>query len=497
MAEVVKRFMDKKTTDGSDVTLVVDLDGTLIRSDMLLEQLVALSREGMPGLQKLMQARPGNRAALKKALSALCAFDPALLPFNPKVIEEIEAWRADGGRVALVTASDQQVADCIAAHLGLFDEVFGSDGETNLKGEEKARFLVSRYGVGGFDYIGDSRADLACWREARRALVVNRRAGFQRKVQAVKAFGPDELVIVGAANRGSFRSEIGPYIKALRPHQWLKNLLLFLPLAAGHRFAAEGWLLALIGFFSFNAVASGIYIINDLVDLPSDRAHQRKRLRPFASGAVPVSQGVVLSAALLMLGVVLGLLLPVEFLMVLIGYILLTSAYTFHLKRLMMIDVSVLATLYAVRVVAGGAATGVPLSFWLLAFCIFLFLSLASTKRQAELVDSPLPEDQQLPGRAYTKRDLPVFSMMSLSAGYMAVLVLMLYLNSDNVNELYSAPQYLWLICPVFLYWVSRVALLTQRGQMHDDPVVFALKDVTSYVCAGVILLILFISSAS
>jgi 4-hydroxybenzoate polyprenyltransferase/phosphoglycolate phosphatase-like HAD superfamily hydrolase len=480
--------MDTHSDNNANHMLVVDLDGTLIHSDMLFELGFALPRSGRAAVTSFLKARPKTRAELKQALGAFVPFDAALLPYNKAVIQRIKEWRAGGGRVALVTATDQRVADCIADHLGLFDEVHGSDGVNNLKGAAKAEFITRRYGAGRFDYIGDAAADYENWQAAKRAFVAHHSLRFLEKVRRLKTDA--EQVDDG------HQAGVEPYIKALRPHQWLKNLLIFLPLLAAHRFGFGDWLHGIIAFCAFNAVASAIYIFNDLVDLNADRAHIRKRKRPFASGRVPIAHGVIMSALLLVSGLALSFSFEgYSFLMVMVGYIILTTAYSLYLKKKLMIDVCVLATLYAVRVVAGGAATGIELSFYLLAFCIFLFLSLASIKRQAELLDSPLTEGELLPGRAYTPSDMPVFMAMSIVAGYTAVLVLMLYLNSENVTKLYSAPELLWIICPIFLYWVSRVVMLTQRGLMDDDPVIFAVKDRTSYICAGLIFGILTISS--
>lgn len=481
-------FMETKPDKIDRPVLVVDLDGTLIHSDMLFELGFALPRSGRAAIFSFLKARPRSRPEVKQALGAVVPFDAALLPYNQAVIERLKTWRAEGGRTALVTASDQTVADSIATHLGLFDEVHGSDGVKNLKGLAKAAFMTERYGKGGFDYIGDADADLENWRAANKALVVHPSGRLQNKLRAINP--QFERIDDG------IRGDLPAYLKALRPHQWLKNLLIFLPLLAAHRFALNDWLMGLIAFAAFNAVASAIYIFNDLVDLNADRAHQRKRHRPFASGKVPIAHGIVMSSLLLLFGFLLSLIADgYALFFVMIGYTLLTTAYSLYLKKKLMIDVCVLATLYAVRVVAGGAATGIELSFYLLAFCVFLFLSLASIKRQAELLDSPLSKGEIIPGRAYMPADLPVLMVMSIVAGYTAVLVLMLYLNSENVTKLYTAPEMIWVICPIFLYWVSRVVVLTQRGKMDDDPLLFAVKDRTSYICAGLILGILALSS--
>jgi 4-hydroxybenzoate polyprenyltransferase len=283
------------------------------------------------------------------------------------------------------------------------------------------------------------------------------------------------------ARRASFRE----HAKALRPHQWLKNALVLVPLLAGHRFETAVLLDALLAFLAFCAVASGVYVINDLLDLGPDRAHPRKRLRPFASGAVPLSHGVAMAALLLAAGAGLAALLNPGFVAALASYFLLTTAYSFKLKRIAVIDIGVLGLLYTLRIVAGGLAAGIVLSVWLLAFSLFFFFSLAAVKRQAELVDNANRSEIAPSGRGYRVEDLPIISMVAIGAGYVSVLVMALYVNSPDVLKLYPHPAFLWGICCVLLFWVTRTVLLAHRGQMHDDPVVYAARDVTSLACGA------------
>lgn len=281
-----------------------------------------------------------------------------------------------------------------------------------------------------------------------------------------------------------------PYLYVMRPHQWLKNALIFLPLLAAQQFDAATILNALLAFVAFSLIASSVYVLNDLVDVEADRAHPRKRNRPFASGAIPTAHGVVLAAVPLAVGTTLATLLGTKFVVVLAGYYATTLAYSFALKRRLVIDICVLAVLYTFRIIAGGAATGIPLSVWLLAFSVFFFLSLAAVKRQAELVDGISRGNVKAIGRGYTTDDLPIVSMMSISAAYVSVLVMALYLNSPAVSQLYATPPLLWGICLVLLYWLSRMVMVTHRGQMHDDPIVYAVKDKVSLLCFAIILVI-------
>ena len=270
----------------------------------------------------------------------------------------------------------------------------------------------------------------------------------------------------------------------MRPHQWLKNLLVFAPALAAHAFDAR-LLLAAIAFAAFSLAASSVYLLNDLVDLENDRRHARKRRRPMASGALSPAWGAAMIVPLLAGAIGLALLAPAKFALVLAGYYALTLAYSFWIKRLMIADVIALACLYGARVAAGGAATRIELSTWLGALAIFLFLSLALIKRCAELHDRAARGESVPAGRGYRLADLPALQAMAAASGYIAVLVFALYLSGPAVTQLYARPHVMWLICVVMLYWVSRVVLKTARGEMHDDPVIFAATDPASLVCAA------------
>jgi 4-hydroxybenzoate polyprenyltransferase len=274
-----------------------------------------------------------------------------------------------------------------------------------------------------------------------------------------------------------------PYLTALRPHQWVKNVLVFVPMLAAHQLTFPAFLQSFFAFIAFSLVASSVYVVNDLLDLAADRAHPRKRLRPFASGAISTAQGSWMAVILLLVGTLVALFLGPAFALVLLAYYLITTAYSLYLKRKVLIDIALLAGLYTMRLVAGAAATSIELSMWLLAFSIFLFFSLAAVKRQAELIDLAERGHLSAEGRGYQVGDLPVIAMMAISSGYVAVLVMALYLNSPAVMELYSFPQALWGICFILLYWISRMVMMTHRGYMHDDPVVFAARDRVSQIC--------------
>ncbi|WP_241524029.1 UbiA family prenyltransferase [Oceaniglobus indicus] len=474
--------------NGAPVVLAVDLDGTLLRSDMLFESFCAAFAADWRTPFHAAGALRGGRAALKRRLADAAEIDVTLLPYDPKIIAYVERWRAAGGRTALVTASDGALARRIADHLGIFDEAHGSDGTRNLKGREKAAFMDETFGAGGYAYMGDAAADLPIWRGAARAITVNAGAGLRARADALGG-AAEHLTTVMPSPR--------PYLRALRPHQWLKNALVFVPMLAAHRLDGATFAQSLLAFVAFSMIASAVYLLNDLLDLSADRAHPRKRFRPLAAGTLQIMHGCAMAGALFAGGALLSVLAGWVFAGVMAIYVVLTTAYSLALKRRAIIDVAVLAGLYTLRIVAGGAATGIPLSIWLLAFSIFFFFALAAVKRQAELVDSAARGKLGAGGRGYVVEDLPVISMMAISAGYVSVLVMALYVSSPDVAALYSQPMALGGICCVLLYWISRVVMLTHRGRMHDDPVVFAARDRVSQVSLGLIVIFAVIGSVA
>jgi 4-hydroxybenzoate polyprenyltransferase/phosphoglycolate phosphatase-like HAD superfamily hydrolase len=467
--------------------LVVDLDGTLIQTDLLFESLWRALAMGPRAVLTFLGQLARGRAALKAHLADVVTIDPAALPYDPAVLDLVREARAAGRTTVLCTASDQRLARAVAGHLGLFDEVHGSDGVRNLKGPNKAAFLVERFGEGGFDYVGDALADRAVWSRANAAISIGLPAAARAGVKSV-----------GGSVRHLDRPPAGlkPYVKAMRPHQWLKNILIFLPVLAAHDFSLAAWGAAVAAFVAFSLIASSVYFANDMLDLEADRAHPRKRNRPFAAGTASLAVGTVMTAVLLLAGFGIALLVgEPRFVAVLAFYYVLTTAYSLSLKRKLVIDICTLAGLYTLRVIAGGAATGVILSEWLLGFSVFFFLALAAVKRQAELVDGIATGRSGASGRAYRTDDLPIVSQMAIAAGYASVLQFALYLNSSDVLRLYHSPKFLWGISPVLLFWISRMVMRAHRGGMTDDPIIFAVRDRISHYC-GVIILVLVLAAA-
>jgi 4-hydroxybenzoate polyprenyltransferase len=458
------------------VPLVIDLDGTLCRSDSLHETLAGLAAREPGALLGVARRLGAGKAAVKGWLGDRGVLPGEALPYRDEVLELARAAKAEGRAVVLVSAADQRQVAAVAAHLGLFDAAFGTGDATgggNLSGRAKRDFLVARYGAGGFDYAGDAAVDLPVWQAARRAYTVGAGAALRRAAERANAECRHLAPRTGRAWR--------PWARALRPHQWSKNLLVFLPMLAAHDLS--GLVPVLAAFVAFSLTASSVYLVNDILDLPADRAHPRKRFRPFAAGEIAIRDGVLLAGGLVAAAVAISLALaPPLFLGVLALYYVTTFAYSFWLKRKLTIDVITLAALYTLRILGGAAAASVVLSPWMLGFSMFLFLSLAAVKRQAELTDLAQSGKSQTAGRAYETDDLPVLRSMALSAGYAAVLVFALYIDSENVAELYARPEVLWLVCPLLIYWISRIVMKTHRGLMTDDPIVYAATDRISQI---------------
>ncbi|MCC8401226.1 UbiA family prenyltransferase [Paraburkholderia sp. MMS20-SJTN17] len=459
--------------------LVVDLDGTLIRSDVLIECGFAFTRSAPHRFyEPLLWLMREGKAGLKARLAAATNIDVTVLPYDPAVIEWLKEERAAGRTLVLATASHERYAKAIAEHLGLFDRTFATDGVTNLSAHRKRDVLVAEFGEKGFDYAGNSHDDVAVWAAAERAYVVNPSNGVER---TARKQGNVARVIDGRAGW------LKPWAKSLRLHQWLKNLLIFVPLLAAHQASDPALLLsAALAFLAFGMCASSVYLLNDLLDLEDDRHHPTKRKRPLASGSLPLAWGAALFPVLLVMGgSIAWFLLPHKFALTLLGYYVLTLAYSFHLKRRVMVDVVVLASLYTTRIIAGAAAIDAKLTFWLLAFSMFVFLSLALVKRYAELHALQERGLAKSRGRGYVASDLSLISSLGAASGYLSVLVLALYIQDSNTTSLYRHPQFIWLACPLLLYWVSRTWVLAHRGQMHDDPIVYAAKDRVSWVVFG------------
>ena len=450
--------------------LCVDLDGTLIRTDLLAESVFALLKSNIIYLFLLPLWLLKGKAYLKHQIAIRVDIDVHLLPYHEVFLDYLKQEHARGRRLILATGSNEKFADAVALYLGIFHDVLASNTTTNLSGGQKLKHLQGLFGDGGFDYAGNAMVDLPLWQKCNQALLVNPEPGVKEKAQQQRA-----IARIFDDRSGH---PIKRYFMALRLHQWLKNLLVFVPLLMAHQFtdlALTGR--AILAFLAFGLCASSVYLLNDLLDLPEDRRHPSKRYRPFAMGSVSIVHGAMLIPVLLLGAFGLALLLPVQFLGVLVFYYFATLAYSLRLKRAAVVDVLTLAGLYTTRIIAGAAAVAVAPSFWLLVFSMFLFLSLALLKRFTEMLTLQQRNQTSSLGRGYSTVDLEILSQFGTSSAYMAVLVLAFYINSDAVREIYTHPEVIWLLSPLLLYMVTRIWLLARRGEMHEDPVVFLTRD--------------------
>ena len=456
--------------ENASVPLVVDVDGTLVAGDLLLEGAIRLFASSPFAMLRSTLPLLRDRAALKRAISR-SSLSPASLVLNPAVVDEIRTARQSGRPVWLATGADRLAVEPLASQFDVAG-VFASNDRVNLVGRAKAEVLVERFGKGGFDYVGNEARDLFVWTLARRAIAVDTPAGLARKIRALRS---DARFLPGLGKPVD-------YLRALRPHQWVKNALVFVPVAAAHVVEVLPYLAALGAFAVLCAIASGAYAVNDLLDIQHDRRHASKRLRPVAAGKVRVLPMLALGTGLAVAGTAAALWLSPALGLCALAYIVLALGYSLLLKRAMVLDVIVLALLYVVRVVAGGAAASVPVSPWLLAFSMFFFVSLAVVKRRKELVWVAERGDEALDGRGYVVGDAAVITMLGVASAFGAVLVLALYVQSAEVAVRYARPELLWLVCPLLLYWLGRMLLLANRGAVNDDPVVFALRDRASWI---------------
>jgi 4-hydroxybenzoate polyprenyltransferase len=464
--------------------LFVDLDGTLVATDVLWEVFVrALKAEPWVLLLAPLWLLRG-RAGLKRALSDRVSVDAAVLPYREDVVDFIRERREAGCRVILATASDRRWADKVADRLGLFHDVIASDGQRNLKGGKKLAAIEAyceEHGLDSWAYMGDARADLPIWAKAQEVLMVEPSSAVRARMKASRVFGER-------------RSRLKAVIKALRPHQWSKNMLLLLPLVLARKFTDLDLVVqAGAAVASFSLTASAVYVFNDLLDIEADRAHPRKRKRPFASGALPLLFGPPLIVGLVAMAfAIAAVLLPPLYLGVLALYLVVNSAYSAVLKSKVLVDIFILAGLYTLRIYAGGVATELEVSEWLLAFSIFMFTSLAFAKRHVEMARVAKEGGTAAKGRGYQVGDLSMIESVGPTSGYLAVLVFALYIH-NGLPGFYTNRALLWLTCPLILFWVTRLWFLAKRGELDDDPVVFAVTDRVSLgIGAAVGLLVLF-----
>jgi 4-hydroxybenzoate polyprenyltransferase len=456
------------------VPLFVDLDGTLIKTDLLVESALRLFKKSPLSLFSMfVWLIRGGKAGLKSEIARRVELDANLLPLHVDLVDFLRIEAASGRALYLATASDRILAEPVARRLGIFIDLLASSPGNNLKGRRKLESILCTTGGGPFDYAGNDHADMPVWAVARRALLVNPATG------------------VAAAARVRFNVQhvfenrpktLHTWLRAIRLYQWLKNLLLFVPLLTAHAFTSAAMMRVALGFTAFGCVASGTYLLNDLLDLDSDRRHPRKSQRPLAAGDIGPVPGLLAMLVLLVMGLTIAVTLSVPFFLSILAYLILTLSYSLYFKTYVLLDVLLLAALYTVRIIAGAVAIEVSVSSWLLAFSMFVFLNLALVKRCSELKTIESQSRAAASGRDYRISDLGMLSSMGIAAGYISVLVLALYVDNPDVRNSYSNPLLLWLLCPLMMYWVSRLWIKTSRGEMNDDPLLYSLRDRASWI---------------
>jgi 4-hydroxybenzoate polyprenyltransferase/phosphoserine phosphatase len=479
--------------------LCVDLDGTLVKSDTLHDSALAVARHHPAALLNLPGWLFQGKAALKRHLAATVKLDVAHLPYNRQLLQYLEQQHATGRPIYLATAADADTARRVADHLGLFTGVLASDGQLNLAGKNKLAAFRSQFGD-NFSYIGNATPDLTLLQNCKEPMVANPTPGLRSALRKA-----------GVTPVHTFTESVSPikaWFKAIRLHQWAKNVLIFLPLLLAHVWAPGLLAAAALAFFSFCFCASATYIVNDLLDLEADRQHPRKRRRPFASGDLSALSGVAVVFLFLAISLVLAefvphaiatlspellyLIKPHYFLLWLGVYLVTTLAYSLRLKRSVLLEVIVLSGLYTIRIIAGSAASGIALSTWLGSFSIFFFLSLALVKRFAELESLRKRGGVSAGGRGYHITDIEQLRSFGSASGFASVVVLTLYISNLDAAQLYQHTKRLWLLVPVLILWIMRLWLQASRGELNEDPVVYAITDRRSLLLGVVVITIIF-----
>ncbi|UXR63783.1 UbiA family prenyltransferase [Bdellovibrio bacteriovorus] len=456
--------------------LVVDLDESLIKTDLLYEQAFSfLKKNPFNIFRMLLWLFTGGRLGLKNNMAAVIHPTVENLPYRKEVLAYIDEQKRQHHTIVLASASPQVWVQRVANHLGIFDHAIGSK-DFNLKGLSKYHHVKDTIGTGHFKYVGDSKSDLEIWSNCGSAITVNATPKVIKKLR-------DQSILIKEISDKLPKSKL--LLQQMRVHQWAKNTLLFLPLFAAHQLNLTSFLNVTIGFFSFGFAASAVYILNDLIDIDADRNHHSKKNRPLASGSISIKDALLTLGGASILSLIFALHVGISFLGVIFAYWCLNFLYSFYLKKEVILDIILLSGMYTVRLFAGAAATGILLSHWLLSFSTLFFFSLACVKRFTELIRSK--NKPSIDGRGYRNIDQTAVLNLGIGTGLLSILVFLLYLRSPDVGQLYTNQDRLWLLTPVLLYWLGRLWLLTCRDEVHDDPVVFAIKDKISWICLAFI----------
>ncbi|MFM6927930.1 MAG: UbiA family prenyltransferase [Bdellovibrio sp.] len=462
---------------------ICDLDDCLIKTDLLYEQwLVLLKTKPLIFMQSLFWLI-GGIAHFKTQMAKHTAIHAQFLPYREQVIKYLKTAKTEGkSELILASASPRPWVESVANHIGIFDHVIGSIEGHNFKGLAKLQAIQAQIGNAEFSYIADHSVDLKIWNHASKVIAVNPSDALKAKIKDLNK--PTEYIEDPKIRTWKLA------IKQIRPHQWIKNSLVFLPAIAGHKLnSANAFVECIFAFAGFSLAASFVYVLNDLLDLKADRNHHTKKNRPFASGNLPIKWGLILLPSLLAGCAIFAFMLPVEYSGWILTYLLLNIAYSLYLKQSVVVDIIILSMMYTLRIFAGAAATVVPVSEWLLSFSTLFFFSLACVKRYTEIIRSK--NKLTIDGRGYRQVDHPTVQALGVGSGLISILIILLYLQSKEVRALYQNPQHLWFATPVLLFWISRIWILTNRDEIHDDPVVFAVKDRVSWICFAAIGLII------
>jgi len=466
-----------------NIPLCVDLDDSFLKTDTLLESILITLKLKPFFLFLLPFWLIKGRAYLKSKISEIAMPNFNTLPINKEVENYIIQQKELNRKIILTTATNENIAKNIVSQTNLFDDFYASSDRHNLRALNKANFLTKQFGEYNFDYIGNSYDDLKVWKYSKNAIIINPSNKLLNKARKIN----NNITVIN-----SEKATFYDFIKQIRVHQWLKNILIFFPFLLAHQVNLQNFINSIFAFISFSFLASFVYITNDLFDLEADRQHPTKKNRPIASGRISISKAILSSFILLISGLIISLLLINKyFLAILLAYLIITTMYTFSLKRIAIIDIITLSILYTLRLIAGGISTDVEVSQWLLGFSLFFFLSLATMKRYTELLVIKDLNKVNTSGRGYNIKDIPLIRTIGLASGYLSVLIFSLYLNSQKVISLYNHPKILWLITFSLLYWISRMWLISHRGEMNEDPIVYTAKDKVSYIIGLIIIILL------
>lgn len=463
-----------------DIPLYVDLDGTLIKTDLLFECFIEFIKKKPFNVLLVFYWLVKGKAYLKHKLAQETSINIEDLPYNDSFLSFLTIQNNNGKKLILATAANKTLAKKIAKHLDIFSDVIASDDKNNISGVTKLTRIKEHCGDGVFDYAGDSKSDLIIFEHAKSSILVN----FNNKLY----FSTRDIHVVETFS--SPNSLIYSLLKAIRPQQWVKNLLLFVPVFVGNQWNELNLIMrSFIGFVAFCLIASAVYIFNDLIDIQLDRAHVKKKYRPFAAGFLTAQHGLLVFFVFIVAGLSSAYLLNLIYFLILILYLLINFLYSVYLKKIVLVDILLLSLFYTLRMVSGGIITNITLSFWLVSFSMFIFFSLATSKRYAEVQLMNNSVKSKIPGRGYYNYDLTILNIMGVTSGYIAVLVIALYINSPEVISIYSSPKALWGVCLLLFFWISHIWFTTSRGKMDEDPITFAFKDRTSLVVFALLLI--------